>query len=40
MKAQNGFRENKSLDIAIKSFTERIQEELDMGLKQIAYFVT
>ena len=38
MKAQNGFREKKSLNTAIQSFTERIQEALDRGLQTNGIF--
>jgi len=37
---QNGFREQKSTTIAIQSFSDRIQEALDiMGCRQLVYFL-
>jgi len=38
--AQNGFREKKSSNTAIQSFTERIEGALDSGLQEIGIFFT
>jgi hypothetical protein len=37
-RAQNVFKDNKSTNTAIQSFTERIQGGLDSGLQAIGIF--
>jgi hypothetical protein len=37
--AQNGFRKDKSIDTAVQSFTERIQEALDKQVHTTGIYI-